>query len=173
MNFLEEKRDFLKEKLNRITFLKDGLDVIHAAMSIQAYEVPVISFTDRTGTLQEKSALKKKLIQLKELHQLGKTLKELAVPVPKELTKYKELLDIRSTCTKLQRLSKLEITEKSFESKLEKYKELKEYRSALKELKAEMRNKKEELAALISMLDLREEKLKEFKVCPLCHQPLN
>ena len=173
INFLEEKRDFLKEKLNRITFLKDGLDVIHAAMSIQEYEVPVISFTDRTGTLQEKSTLKKELIQLKELHQLGKTLKELIVPVPKELTKYKELLDIRNTCTKLQRLSKLEIIEKSFESKLEKYKELKEYRLALKELKAKMRNKKEELAALISMLDLREEKLKEFKVCPLCHQPLN
>lgn len=173
INFLEEKRDLLKEKLSRITFLKDGLDIIRIAVNIQEYKVPVVSFTDMTSILQEKNTLKKNLIQLKELHKLSKTLKELEGPTPKGLSKYEELLGIRNECLKIEKLSKVKVIEKSFTSKLEKYKELKEYRSALKELKAEMRNKKEELAALISMLDLREEKLKEFKVCPLCHQPLN
>ena len=173
INFLKQKRDFFKAKLNRITFLKDGLDTIHVATNIQGYEVPTVSFVDMTGILEEKNSLKKKLSQLKELHKLSKTLKELEVPTTKGLTNYKELLSIRNECDKLKKLSKLEVLEKSFENRLKKYQELKEYHLALKELKAKMRNKKEELAALISILDLREEKLKEFKVCPLCHQPIN
>lgn len=173
INFLKQKRNFFKEKLNRIVFLKDGLDAIHIAMNIQEYEIPVISFKDMISTLQEKSTLKKELVQLKDLHKLSKTLKELEGPTPKELSKYKELLGIRNECDKLKKLSKLEVLEKSFENKLEKYQELKGYYSALKELKAKMKNKREELATLSSVLDLKEEKLKEFKVCPLCHQPLN
>lgn len=173
INFLKQKRDFFKEKLNRITFLKDGLDTIHIATNIQGYEVPTVSFADMTGILEEKNTLKKKLSQLKELHKLSKTLKELEVPTTKGLTNYKELLSIRNECDKLKKLSKLEVLEKSFENRLKKYQELKEYRLILKELKVEMKNKKEKLAALNLELDTTKEKLKEFKVCPLCHQPIN
>ena len=173
INFLEEKRDLLKEKLSRITFLKDGLDTIHIAVNIQEYKVPVISFTDMTNILQEKNTLKKNLIQLKKLHKLSKSLKELKKPSSKDLTNYNKLLNIRNECLKIEKLSKVKVIEKSFISKLEKYKELKEYRSALKGLKAEMKNKKEKLATLNLELDVKKEKLKEFKVCPLCHQPLN
>ena len=173
ITFLKEKRDFLKEKLNRITFLKDGLGTIHTAMNFQEYKIPIVSFIDKNSTLQEKIILKNNFIRLKKLHELGKGFKELQVPFPKDLSKYKELLNIRNECLRIEKLSKIRVDEITFMSKLEKYKELKEYRSTLKELKIEMKNKKEKLATLNLELSVKEEKLKEFKVCPLCHQPIN
>lgn len=173
ITFLKEKQDFLKEKLNRITFLKDGLGAIHTAMNFQEYKVPIASFIDKNSTLQEKIILKNNFIRLKKLHELGKSLKELQAPFPKDLSKYKELLNIRNECLRIEKLSKIKVDEITFMSKLEKYEELKEYHSTLKELKIEMKNKKEKLATLNSELDIKEEKLKEFKVCPLCHQPIN
>ena len=173
LDFLEEKKELLKGKSNRVDFLQDGLPTIRKAAKIQNFKVEELTFENKNLSLQEKKDLKAELHKLKELHGLGKSLKDVQGPAPKGLEQYKELSSLQQTLRILQNLKELKAPVEEFTNKLQKYKELLSYSEALQNLKEKIKVKKEELQKAEECVCNAEEALKEYKVCPLCHQPLN
>jgi len=173
IKFLEEKRDYYKESLKRIAFLQDGLSTIHKASRIQGFEVQEYSFIDKLSDFNELRLLKHELFRLKKLHALGKKLKELPSPKEIALSSYYDLKKFKKDCEKLVYFKDFKVPEVSFTQKLQTYKELQEYSNALKHLKEQIKNKKAKLESAEELVKEKEEKLKEFKVCPLCHKPLD
>ena len=86
---------------------------------------------------------------------------------------YNELKELQNTLRSLKGISKIKLQELSFESKLERLKELQELSTYIKvtlpqqisKLEEEEKREKERVGSI-------EVKLKEFKVCPLCHHSL-
>lgn len=173
LKLLEEKRSYFKDNLKKITNLKNGLDLIHKAAKVQKFKVNEISFENNLANLKELKALKKELSRLKKLHRVGKELKEIKSPEPIDILTYKELKDLSETCKKIHQIKDLEVLVKDFENKLQEYKELKEYSLSLNNLKKKIKEKKVNLEDINKLIKEKEEKLKEFKVCPLCHKPLD
>lgn len=112
--------------------------------------------------------LKKEVRQLKELEDLKIESKEFN----SFLEEYKLLVSLNNTLQKLKKLNKLEVMEKEFNNRVIRLNELKEIKAFIegikKEGKALQANKKREEENVIRI----EAKLKEFKVCPLCHHSL-
>ena len=173
LSFLKEKRDFLKKKSERTSTLGEGLELIHKAVKVQDFSVDEVFFESKLQNYIECKQLKVDLQKLKELHGLGKTLKELKYPEPKDLSEYKDLKELNRTCHALEELEGLEAPVVVFESKLQEYEELLSYSSSLKDLKGQIKNKKEQLKTVEELIQSKENELKEFKVCPLCHKPLD
>lgn len=173
LDFLKEKKNWLEESSNRIDFLQDGLDVIHNAIRIQNFSVEENSFENKLPEYMTQKKLKVELQKLKKLHNLGKTLKELSTPVAKDLTGYKELKELSHTCYILKKLKGMEAPVETFEDKIKEYKDLTSYSLSLKELKNQIKVKKEALQVVEGVIQDKESKLKGFKVCPLCHKPLD
>ena len=173
LNLLKEKRDYLKKKSERISTLGEGLELIHKAVKVQDFSVDEMSFESKLQNYTECKQLKVDLQKLKELHGLGKTLKELEYPKPKDLSEYRELKELSHTCHALKEFKGLEAPVASFENKLQEYEELLSYSSSLKGLKEQIKSKKEQLKTVEELVQSKENKLKEFKVCPLCHKPLD
>ena len=115
------------------------------------------------------------LEELKSILRNVKELRGLNVPVNSYksiLDNYEEFLDINKTLQNLKKLHKFKVGEESFENKLTVLRDLKTTRSYIDKIKGQIQelkaNKKREEEKVASM----EEKLKEFKVCPLCHHSL-
>jgi DNA repair ATPase RecN len=173
IDFLKEKQNYLKENLTKINNLKDGLDVIHKALKVQGIKVEESSFENKVTNFKELKQLKREISKLKELHKVGKELKEIETPTSKDLNYFKELKNLNKICKQLKEIEDLDVPVKGFENKLQKYKELKEYSIALQNLKKKVKEKKANLESINELIKEKEEKLKEFKVCPLCHKPLD
>ena len=173
LNFLEEKKELLKSKSERINFLQDGLSTIRRAIKVQNFKVEEVTFEDKSLDLREKKDLKTELSKLKELHSLGKSLKELQEPKLHGLEQHKELRNLYKTYTTIQELKGIEAPVEEFVNRLQKYEELLSYSKTLQNLKEKIKAKKEELKKAEEFISNTEEALKEYKVCPLCHQPLN
>ena len=87
------------------------------------------------------------------------------------MSNYESLIKLNRTLKIIEKLK--EAPTKEFESKLEKCKELKNFSSFLTSLKITIKKKKEKLKEIGEFIKNTEGALKEFKVCPLCHQPIN
>ena len=172
IKFLEEKKDYYKGKLGRINFLNDGLVIIHRAAQIGEFEVPEISFNNKLPDYKILISLRKDLIQLKKLHFLGKELKEIEEPRRADIVLYNNLKKFKKDCEVLQKLKDIKIKETTFADKIKNYNTLKNYSLSLKTLKKQIENKTESLKSIEKIVKEKEGKLKEFKVCPLCHKPL-
>ena len=205
---LEDYKDYLKVKDERLNELKDGLDVIKLAVKLSKakLEVGEKDFEDLFSPYLKALECKKALIQLKELVHLGKSLQELqyngsnlkekyveaqatqklvnelksieGIVLPEmsfssKIEHYNELKELQNTLRSLKGISKIKLQELSFESKLERLKELQELSTYIKvtlpqqisKLEEEEKREKERVGSI-------EVKLKEFKVCPLCHHSL-
>ena len=205
---LEDYKDYLKAKDERLNELKDGLDVIKLAVKLSKakLEVGEKDFEDLFSPYLKALECKKALIQLKELVHLGKSLQELqyngsnlkekyieaqatqklvnelksieGIVLPEisfnsKIEHYNELKELQNTLRSLKGISKIKLQELSFESKLERLKELQELSTYIKvtlpqqisKLEEEEKREKERVGSI-------EVKLKEFKVCPLCHHSL-
>lgn len=170
---LKEKRNILSNYCNRIVFLKDGLPLIKKAILIKDFEVNEISFENKLTAYNEKNNLKKNIITLKKLHNVDKSLKLIEKPKAVDLNYYSEKLDILKTSKILKEINTIKAEEILFENRLEKYKELKNFKNFLISLKATVKKKKEDLKKVEEFIENIEQALKEYKVCPLCHQPIN
>lgn len=173
IEFLKEKKEYFQNNLKKVNYLKDGLPLIHKAAKVEDFKVEEISFTNKVINFSELKQLKRKLFELKQLHTLGKELKELKIPKVIDLTNLNELKELKSTCEKLSKIKELKIDEKSFEGKVEEYNKLKNYASTLKSIKNKIKERREALEEIEDNIQSIEEKLKKFKVCPLCHKPLD
>lgn len=173
IKFLKEKRDYFKENLKRISFLKDGLDTIRVAAKVEGFSVQELAFTDMYSDLQSKRSLKSELCKLKKLHELNKSLKEIAEPTIRGINAYNELKELKKTYYTIKELQNVEAPVADFLNKLQNYEELKNYARALQNLKEKIKDKKEELKRAEELIGSTEKSMKDFKVCPLCHKPLD
>ena len=169
---LKEKKKYLEGVQEKITFLKDGLNVIHKAAKAQNFKVLETSFKDKSESLKELQALKQQLYKLKKLHALGKELRGIEAPTPKDVHYYKELKELSKICKINKELQAVKAPIQEFENKLQEYEELLSYSRILQNLKEKIKIKKEEFKKAEELVLSTEEALKEFKVCPLCHRPL-
>ena len=169
---LEKTKEHLTERWSQIKFLQEGLEIIHKAIKVQKFSVEEVTFEDKVQSLQDLHNLKKQLYRLKKLHTLGKELKEVPVPVSIDLSEYNDLKELSRTLQQLKEIKNLKASEETFENKMEEYEKLKEYSLSLKTLKCEIKDKESQLQEVNTQITNIEQKLKEFKVCPLCHKPL-
>lgn len=104
-----------------------------------------------------------------------KKLEELFIPEKdfySKMSSYSSLVELKVTFEKLRKLNKIKIEQKEFSDKLIRYKELKKLKEEQNNINnkvKELRQKKEETEGIIKQT---QSKLKEFKVCPLCHHEL-
>lgn len=118
-------------------------------------------------------ALKKVLEQTKKLHKVGQSLKELSVEITPVLDDYKDTVALKKVLEQLKELQNLSVDEFEIENHLDEYTEKVAYLKFLKDLQQKIKNKKAQLTEVEATIKELEEKLKEFKVCPLCLRPLD
>ena len=172
LDYLKNTRDKLKEKSNRLTKLRDGLPIIKKALLLENIRVPENTFSNKLITLKEFKDLSTTVTKLKKLHVVDKTLKDNYVEFESHLEKHSEHKALLKLVSTLKEIKNLEVPTQEFTSKLEHYSTLKSYKKALKEIQEKIHNKKEELSKIDEKVKGTKDKLKEFKVCPLCHKSI-
>jgi predicted ATP-dependent endonuclease of OLD family len=118
--------------------------------------------------LKELKDIQKLVLQLKKINRIRVN----EVSFDNKIEKYLKLTELNKILRNLKKLHKIRISEKSFEDKQVRLEELKSLKAHIGELKGQIQelkaNKKREEEKVASI----EAKLKEFKVCPLCHRSL-
>ena len=170
---LEKMQKFLKAKKDRIDFLKDGNDIIKKAVKVDKLSFEGISkeFKNLKEEHDELIRLKKDIQKLKNIHILNKEI-PLSIEIKNNLSVYTSLLNTKKEIEILNKINNFEVPEYTIENKLEKYQNLITYLKTLKDVYSEIKRKKEKIENINSSIQHIEEKLKDFDVCPLCHQPL-
>ena len=157
---LEDYKDYLKAKDERLNELKDGLDVIKLAVKLSKakLEVGEKDFEDLFSPYLKALECKKALIQLKELVHLGKSLQELQYNGSNLKEKYIEAQATQKLVNELKSIEGIVLPEISFNSKIEHYNELKELQNTLRSLKGISKIKLQELS-----FESKLERLKELQ----------
>ena len=157
---LEDYKDYLKVKDERLNELKDGLDVIKLAVKLSKakLEVGEKDFEDLFSPYLKALECKKALIQLKELVHLGKSLQELQYNGSNLKEKYVEAQATQKLVNELKSIEGIVLPEMSFSSKIEHYNELKELQNTLRSLKGISKIKLQELS-----FESKLERLKELQ----------
>ena len=118
----------------------------------------------------------KQLVSLKKVAEQLKQFDDVSIePVDfkDKLSKYRNKVELRKTMTRLKELNNIKVPLTEFNNLLTEYKKLKEFKSSLTEIRKKVKSKEAEAAQIQQKVSNLEEKLKEFKVCPLCHRPLD
>ena len=195
--FLESKRDRIIVLKDGLPLIKKALKVENFKVEEKDFEDLLVIFLAKVGLRKELIKLKKlhslnkalKEVEKPELLDLTfyyeklklrktcKILKGINKLKVKEasfnnlLSTYESLTGLNKTLKVIEKLK--EVPVKEFESKLEKCRELKNFSSFLTSLKITIKKKKEKLKEIEEFIKNTEGALKEFKICPLCHQPIN
>ena len=166
---LEENKSYLKAKRDRLSVLKEGIEEIQKAVILdkKGLEVGERTFNDLFSPYLEALNLKKALTQSKKCHRLSKSLQELI-----DNSNFENKLDCYKDLKRIKELKFVKVSENTFESRLSEYKNLcalsifiQQFKRKLKDLQIDEKREKERIESI-------EAKLKEFKVCPLCHHSL-
>lgn len=174
---LKGYKDTLKRKENKLDTLKDGLSVIKLACKVVKSNLKIEERDFRNLFEQYSNALECKEVfnNLIKLHNLSKNLRNVQIYSSSNLGQLADLQNLKElskTTQILKKLHKVKVKEVSFENKLQELRELRTIRSYIDKIKGEVQelkaNKKREEEKVASI----EVKLKEFKVCPLCHHSL-
>ena len=173
---LESYKDFLINVESRIINLKEGLSTIKLAVKLNntKLEVGEREFNDLFSPYLEALELKKVLIQTRKIHKLSKDLQELDLnrKFEDKLEYYRNLKSLNRTLQKLKKLNKLKVNELSFSSKLEEFNELRSLYLYVQDLQRKIKDLQIDKKREEERIESIEAKLKEFKVCPLCHHSL-
>lgn len=162
----------LSKNKERIETLSDGLNLIKQLVALKTLKLPEQPIlNNKVEEYNEKVKLLKTVQSLKELHSLGKSLK--VEEFTSNLDKYKELFNLRRVVNHLRSINEIKVEVQSFENKLNQYKDLVSYLKEIREIQSAGKAKTAELQQAKAKVAEIENKLKEFKVCQLCHQPLN
>lgn len=195
--FLESKRDRIIVLKDGLPLIKKALKVENFKVEEKDFEDLLVIFLAKVGLRKELIKLKKlhslnkalKEVEKPEvldltfyqeklkLQKTCKVLKEINKVKVKEvsfsnlLSNYESLIKLNKTLKIIEKLKEAPV--KEFESKLERCRELKNFSSFLTSLRITIKKKKEKLKEIEEFIKNTEGALKEFKVCPLCHQPIN
>ena len=127
-----------------------------------------VVFEPKLEKLRDLKSLKKTVSCIRSLEGLKICTKE----YKNVYNEYSELKELSKLVNSLKGLHKIKVEELEFENKLQTLRDLKTIRSYMDKIKGEIQelkaNKKREEEKVAEI----EEKLKEFKVCPLCHHSL-
>ena len=174
---LKNCKSNLERKERKLDNLKDGLDTIKLACKVTKnnLEVEEKDFTNLSIHYSNILECKEVFKSLTKLHNLSKSLKNVQIDLSsnsEQLSSLQNLKELNKTTQILKKLHKIKVKEISFDSKLQELRELKTIRSYIDKIKGEIQelkaNKKREEEKVASI----EAKLKEYKVCPLCHHSL-
>lgn len=174
---LKDCKSNLERKERKLENLKDGLDIIKLACKVNKnnLEVEEKDFTNLSIQYSNILECKEVFKSLTKLHNLSKSLKNVQIDLSsnsEQLSSLQNLKELNKTTQILKKLHKIKVKEISFDSKLQELRELKTIRSYIDKIKGEIQelkaNKKREEEKVASI----EAKLKEYKVCPLCHHSL-
>ena len=130
--------------------------------------VPISVSNEKLGNLREQRELKELVARLTKLSQIKVEEKVFE----NKLFDFQEKVELKKTFMQLKELHEIKIKPIEFEDKLAKYKELIQYKAGLKALSDKISLTQAELTYVENNLSNLQEKLKEYKVCPLCHRPL-
>lgn len=171
LQLLKEYLKQLNGRKERVETLNDGLSTINKVVELNNIAFGDVIVEDTLSSYTKALELRKLIERLKELHALSKSTEVHEFEDYREtLTEYKEALKIINNLKTYDQItfSTIEILDN-----LSRYKELVTYYKEIKRIATEGKAKTTELQKAKANLQQLESKLKEFKVCPLCHQPLN
>ena len=89
-----------------------------------------------------------------------------------QLPKYLELQEISKTAELLKNIKDIKLPSFSASADYQRYRELKQLSKEVKEIQDSLKVKEELLTKVKNTVEQTSERLKEFKVCPLCQRPL-
>ena len=119
---------------------------------------------------KENITLQKEIETLKALADLNTNIE---VPLQSvNIEAYLSLCKLSKELKKVVELSKIKLVPVDFSSKIEKYNDLINYKTELDKIKMAGKSANNRKKELSDKLDKIQSKLKKFKVCPLCHRPL-
>lgn len=126
-------------------------------------------FLDKTVRLSNAYKIQSEVRILKEIRKMLLP----TISVSDSLRKYSELKNLKNCIEQLKNLDKIKLQVVEFYDNIEKYRSLKKYLEDIKGITDAGRSK--QLAKKQAELRVQQltEQLKKFKVCPLCHQPIN
>ena len=128
---------------------------------------PVMSL-EKLVLLKDKKELKALASQLQALSNIRIEEKEFM----DKLASFKEKQELKQIIIQLEELCGIQLKVVEFKNKLVKYNELVKYKADLKTIFSKGIAKKRELVECQELLKHIQERLSEYKVCPLCHRPL-
>lgn len=133
--------------------------------SIQELNYATVNLLDKYRELEDTQKLIKRVNKVERL----------VIPetsFSSRMTSYAPLVDLNKTVQKLRKFGKFKVEELQFKSKIDEYTELvklydyiQTFKRNIKDLELDKKREEERIKGI-------EEKLKEFKVCPLCHHSL-
>ena len=163
----------LEDKLvsyNELLDLKKTITDIKSLHSLsKSLPLPLTVSSEKILLLKEKEALLRLCNQCKELANV-------CIPESSFENKLSILREKRETQKVLKELKEIRNVKpeiKEFKNLVSRYEDLKKYKKELKSISERIysaENKQKEAESRLAQI---EDKLKEFKVCPLCHKPLD
>ena len=152
----------IKELMNQLSELhktSQSLKGIKAPNSVDLREYKELT------TIQKDLTILNKLLQIDT--------KETFKPKQIDLNKYSELNKIIRDVNIVKQLAQLEIPSYNIQNKLENYEQLITYKDELTKIMIAGKEAVEKKKGITKRLGEIQDKLKTYKVCPLCHKPLN
>ena len=129
---------------------------------------PMNISSEKLVLLKDKEELKELTNRLKALNKIKLEEKQFV----DKLTSFREKQELGRVLKQVKGLHEIRLKTVEFENKLAKYNELVKYKEDLKIIRDKGSAKKKELEKNRELLKHLQEKLSEYKVCPLCHRPL-
>lgn len=153
----------------RIQVLVNQLEQFHKmSKTLKSINIPAkIDIRD----YQEALAVQKELRKLQELLKLN-----VKVPLNSKdinLKRYEDLCSLRTNISALQELLNLKLPKFEIEEKLTEYQSLIDYKEEIEKIRVAGKQASEKKKQIMAKLAGIQQQLKQFKVCPLCHRPLN
>lgn len=145
--------------------LKEIKELHNVYKELKSYQI------DTNSKLKDLDSLK----GVKKTVLILNNLSELLIPTNEfknRLTNYKELKELSKIVTALRKLHKFKVSDLNLNNKLQLLYNLKTTKSYIDKIKGEIQELKAHKKREEEKVAVLEEKLKKFKVCPLCHHSL-
>ena len=130
--------------------------------------VPISVSNEKLGNLREQRELKELAARLTKLSQIKVEEKVFE----NKLFDFQEKVELKKIFVQLKALHEVKIQPIEFERKLVAYTNLLEYKATLNSFSERIKLLQSRIASAEQELSNLQGKLKEYKVCPLCHRPL-
>ena len=171
---LQSYKKTLETFSKRLDTLNDGKEVIELAVKFNNSDFQILEkeFLDLYSLYSSSVKCKELLTRTKELHELSKAFQEILEPLVPDLNRYNELKNLQMTLKSLKELRQIVLPEEDFENKVEELKKLLEVKKFIMSFREEVHKLKIKGREEEDKIRRTEERLKEFKICPLCHKPL-
>lgn len=165
-SFNVENKIFIYEELICLKDLISKVKKYHALG--KELPSPITASSEKILLLKDKKELRTLMSRLSALNEIKVEEKEFE----NKLVLFNDKYEMGQILKRLRNLHTIQLKVMEFENKLIKYNELIKYKADLKSISDKGIAKKKELEENRELLKSLQAKLSEYKVCPLCHRPL-